>query len=395
MSLSQRAILGYASMGVVALATAGTILYGASKPPSEENATVVRVVDGDTIDVLLDHESIRVRLLNIDTPETKHPNQIVECMGPEATDFLSELLPQGTDVVLEYDEERKDRYGRHLAGVFHQGELVNAEIAAQGLGGAVIYEPNHKFYEPVKAAEETARQQQRGLFDPEIECTLPSQLADVQEQVDAADQPLPESVEDTEDALDALSPLEDLVSDLSIVLDSDDADLTLVHAGYQPVLEQFKQQLDENRDSIEHLQETLEDHRTELELEEERRKAEEERKRQEAEEERKRQEAEAEAEEQRRAEAEAERQRQAEQQQRQHTPPAPPSTPPTSGGGSGSSGSTQDSSRGSTSDTPSNRSQPNPPQRNQAPSGYGTDADYPGYTGPRCYAPGGVYWKPC
>src|SRR5699024_8933016 len=274
-------------------------------------------VDGDTIDVLLDHESIRVRLLNIDTPETKHPNQIVECMGPEATDFLSELLPQGTDVVLEYDEERMDRYGRHLAGVCHQGELVNAEIAAQGRGGAVIYEPNHKFYEPVKAAEETARQQQRGLFDPEIECTLPSQLADVQEQVDAADQPLPESVEDTEDALDALSPLEDLVSDLSIVLDSDDADLTLVHAGYQPVLEQFKQQLDENRDSIEHLQETLEDHRTELELEEERRKAEEERKRQEAEEERKRQEAEAEAEEQRRAEAEAERQRQAEQQQRQ------------------------------------------------------------------------------
>jgi endonuclease YncB( thermonuclease family) len=46
------------------------------------------------------------RLLNIDTPETKYPNKIVECQGPEATEFLTGKLPEGSTVELRFDRVR-------------------------------------------------------------------------------------------------------------------------------------------------------------------------------------------------------------------------------------------------------------------------------------------------
>ena len=91
--------------------------------------TVESISDGDTIRVTLGEVSTRVRLLNIDTPETKHPSKAVQCLGPEATDLLESLLEPGDDVVLRYDKERTDRHGRTLAGVFEDEVLLNAEIA--------------------------------------------------------------------------------------------------------------------------------------------------------------------------------------------------------------------------------------------------------------------------
>lgn len=80
------------------------------------DAVVTNVVDGDTIDVQYDGQEQRVRLLNIDTPETVDPDVEPECLGPEATAFLESMLPTGTEVRLEADEEVTDRYGRYLAG---------------------------------------------------------------------------------------------------------------------------------------------------------------------------------------------------------------------------------------------------------------------------------------
>ena len=77
----------------------------ATAPPNTyvANATVVRVVDGDTIDVTVDGTEERVRLIGIDTPETVKPNTPVECFGPEASAHTKELLPAGTPVYLERD----------------------------------------------------------------------------------------------------------------------------------------------------------------------------------------------------------------------------------------------------------------------------------------------------
>lgn len=158
-------------------------LGGTSK--SGADATVVRVIDGDTFVASLDGAEETIRLLNVDTPETKKPNTSVECLGPEASDYLRQRLPVGTGVQLEYDVERTDRYDRTLAGVYVEGDLVNADIAREGLGVAVLFEPDHRFHAEVRAAQEEALAGDAGLFSATVECTVPGQIESVIDQLAA------------------------------------------------------------------------------------------------------------------------------------------------------------------------------------------------------------------
>jgi micrococcal nuclease len=181
-------IASLAATGMVA----GSLAVGAAA--NADNGTVVRVVDGDTLVVSINNGDHTIRLLNVDTPETKDPNQPVECLGPEATKYLEGLLPKGTQVRLEFDAERHDKYGRTLAGVFTQdGSLVNAKIAQQGLGIPVEYGGNRKFLPPVEAAYEEARAAKSGLFSESIGCTLPAQLADTTKALETATSAAPAS----------------------------------------------------------------------------------------------------------------------------------------------------------------------------------------------------------
>ena len=175
---------------------------GPAANSARDQAVVVRVVDGDTFEASIDGEQKTVRLLNVDTPETKDPNAPVECMGPEATKALEQLLPVGSKVTLELDKEPLDRYGRTLAGVFDSsGKLVNAEVARMGFGVPVLFEPNRKFYPPVVAAFEDARMRGVGLNSAEIPC-LPAQqieqAAKTVETIVAA--PLAEAVSDLDES---------------------------------------------------------------------------------------------------------------------------------------------------------------------------------------------------
>ena len=144
-------------------------------------ATVSRVVDGDTIDVQYDGGTHRVRLLNVNTPETVDPDKPVECMGPEASDYLKSRLPVGTEVRLEHDEETQDGYGRELAAVFLGAELVDAEIARQGLGVAMSVAPNTKFLPPVQSAQAEAQQAGRGMYGSDVACTVPAQVRELEQ----------------------------------------------------------------------------------------------------------------------------------------------------------------------------------------------------------------------
>ena len=166
---------GVAVVALVLGAAAGGVALASSR--DQDRATVVRVIDGDTLVASVDGTEQTVRLLNVDTPETKHPNKPVECLGPEATAYLQKRLPVGTAVTLEYDRERLDRYGRTLAGVFESNSLVNADIAAEGLGVAVLFEPNRRFYDDVLEAQQTATARPVGFNDPAVPCTLPGRVA--------------------------------------------------------------------------------------------------------------------------------------------------------------------------------------------------------------------------
>ncbi len=156
---------GTASEGTTSESTAPEGIW----PP--DRVVVDRVIDGDTVDVVLGGAVTRVRLLNIDTPETKKENTPIECLGPEASDFLTALLPVGSTVSLEYDVERADQYGRTLAAVFTSaGQNASVEIAARGLGYSVLFEPNDRYLADVERAETDARNASLGLYDPSVGC---------------------------------------------------------------------------------------------------------------------------------------------------------------------------------------------------------------------------------
>lgn len=138
--------------------------------PDAEVATLVRVVDADTLVVELAGVEERVRLLNIDTPETVHPNEGVECGGPEASERVSELVEPGDVVVLEFDEQRRDRYDRLLAGVFAEDVFINERLAREGWGEPAYYAPNDRFLEQIEAAWDAAEAEEVGIFSQWVGC---------------------------------------------------------------------------------------------------------------------------------------------------------------------------------------------------------------------------------
>lgn len=106
----------------------------AQSGPPQERATVLEVVDGDTVRVLLQGEERTVRLIGVDTPEEGHPSRPVEFFGAEAAEALASLC-SGKTVFLETDREEADGYGRLLRYLFlppPDGRLVNLELVRQG-----------------------------------------------------------------------------------------------------------------------------------------------------------------------------------------------------------------------------------------------------------------------
>ena len=110
---------------------------GAPKPPASAfDATVVWVSDGDTIGATTGgNEPSAVRLIGINTPETKRPGYPVECYGPEASDYLKKLLPKGSRITAAYQDFRIDKFKRELwdiwlpDGTFVQGLLMQGGYA--------------------------------------------------------------------------------------------------------------------------------------------------------------------------------------------------------------------------------------------------------------------------
>lgn len=142
-------------------------------PTGAQAGIVEKIVDGDTIWVRVDDEggplppgaTHKVRILEIDTPETQHPSTGVQCGGPEATAFAARMLPVGSTVHLLPDREDTDRYGRFLRYVWTQdGVFYNREAVRTGHAQAVLYEPNDAYIDVMRAAEDEARLAGRGIW---------------------------------------------------------------------------------------------------------------------------------------------------------------------------------------------------------------------------------------
>lgn len=129
-------------------------------------ATVTAVVDGDTLEISIGGRRDFVRLIGVDTPETKHPTKPVECAGPQASAFTATQFPAGTKVEVSRDVEARDRFGRLLAYVHrsHDGFFLNEELLRNGWARAYPFEPNtsHALHFARVAAE--ARSSNLGLW---------------------------------------------------------------------------------------------------------------------------------------------------------------------------------------------------------------------------------------
>lgn len=127
---------------------------------------VTRVVDGDTIIVLIDGVSEKVRLIGVDTPETVDPRKPVQCFGKEASSF-TKALTLNKQIRLEIDPSQgdRDKYGRMLRYVFlEDGTLVNQKIIADGYGHEYTYRIPYKYQIEFKEAQRSAREFQKGLW---------------------------------------------------------------------------------------------------------------------------------------------------------------------------------------------------------------------------------------
>jgi micrococcal nuclease len=133
-------------------------------------ARVVEVVDGDTIKVELDGETVSVRYIGIDSPETRALDSPLAWMGPEATKANAELV-EGRTVVLEKDVSETDQHGRLLRHVWLETEsgliLVNLELVKRGFAQLMTHPPDVKYVDILTEAEELARSTALGLWGPE------------------------------------------------------------------------------------------------------------------------------------------------------------------------------------------------------------------------------------
>lgn len=131
-------------VGAIGLALTACADDGPSAATPTDTGIVEGVVDGDTIDVTIDGADERIRLLGIDTPETKVPERPPECFGPEAAARTTSLLPAGTVVRLERDIVARDDYGRLLAYVYRARDdlLINEALVREGYARPMWIAPN-------------------------------------------------------------------------------------------------------------------------------------------------------------------------------------------------------------------------------------------------------------
>jgi len=153
------------SLPIVATASgpAATLPSSDALPP---NATVERVVDGDTIIVRINGRRERVRLIGIDTPESVDPNRPVQCYGHEASARTESLLPPGTKVSLVRDVEARDKYDRLLAYVIRTDDqlFVNLDLIENGFAGPLTYPPNDHYATLFESSADAASAAGVGLW---------------------------------------------------------------------------------------------------------------------------------------------------------------------------------------------------------------------------------------
>ena len=143
-------------------------------------ATLIRVVDGDTLIVGIDENEIRVRLIGVDTPESVNPDASKNTTyGEVASTYTKSLLQDVDTVYLQLDEELKDQHDRVLAYVWLKGDvnvsnkqdvanyMLNGVLVSDGYAKDKVYPPNVRYADVFTELCEEAVTMKRGLWEDE------------------------------------------------------------------------------------------------------------------------------------------------------------------------------------------------------------------------------------
>jgi micrococcal nuclease len=166
-------VLGCVLISVVlSLSLAGPVMSG------NEPATVKRVVDGDTLKIIYQGQEESVRLIGIDTPESKRNQKArkdagrsgkdvdqITAMGKEAAKYMRTIAREGDRVNIEFDVQKRDKYRRLLGYAYlENGHMLNEEIIKAGYASPMTIPPNVKYQDRFLKLYREAREAGRGLF---------------------------------------------------------------------------------------------------------------------------------------------------------------------------------------------------------------------------------------
>ncbi len=146
---------------------------------AQELSIVIKIIDGDTLWVYYGGQREKVRLIGIDTPESKvntkakrdaeitgQDIEIITSMGKRATKYVSSLVKSGHKVTIEFDVEQRDRYGRLLGYVYlSNGKMLNEEIVKAGYANVMTISPNVKYQDRFLKAYQEAMGRKKGLWE--------------------------------------------------------------------------------------------------------------------------------------------------------------------------------------------------------------------------------------
>lgn len=127
-------------------------------------------VDGDTAKFDMNGEIIKVRFLAVDTPESVHPTKEVQAYGIEASNFTKEKLKNAKTIELEFDNnsDKTDKYGRYLAWIWIDGELLQDLLVKEGLAKMAYLYADYKYTGILQESEKTAKESKIGIWKDEI-----------------------------------------------------------------------------------------------------------------------------------------------------------------------------------------------------------------------------------
>ena len=143
----------------------------ASVPKGAKKAIVIKIVNGDTIDVRFTRTgpTVRVRLLEVDTPKRG------QCWSKAATKRTAALLPVGKMTHLIADKEPTDRYGRSLFYAWNADSVfANRSLVRYGYGKAVLYKPNDKYITVMRAEQVKAQRERLRIWSGKCDTTAPA-----------------------------------------------------------------------------------------------------------------------------------------------------------------------------------------------------------------------------